>query len=121
MSFDVARLSLVTNEGIDIESRCRSIARNAVQATREAHGRGNELFTDDEAKRERMIEKILHLDLDRYTYVGDQGLVAQIQPVDAVINRVAEILEGAPEMDAVALEKNIERSTGKSSANKYKR
>lgn len=93
MSLDVARLSVVTSQDVDLESRCRSIARNAVQASRIAHGRGDALYTDDEAKRERMIEKILHLDLDRYEYDEGNKLVSDVQPNDPLINTVADILE----------------------------
>ena len=93
MSLDVARLSLVTSATVDLESRCRSIARNAVQASRVAHGRADALYTDDEAKRERMIEKILHLDLDRYNDDEGNKLVADFQPHDPLINTVADILE----------------------------
>lgn len=93
MSLDVSRLSLVTSATVDLESRCRSIARNAVQASRVAHGRADALYTDDEAKRERMIEKILHLDLDRYSNDEENKMVSDIQPNDPLINRVSNILE----------------------------
>lgn len=94
MSLDVARLSLVTSAAVDLDSRCRSIARNAVQAAREAHGRGDALYTDDEAKRESMIEKILHLEMSKYEDHGVYApLVASVQPVDPVINKALDILE----------------------------
>lgn len=93
MNLDVARLAIVTAQSVDLESRCRSIARNAVQASRIAHGRGDALYTDDEAKRERMIEKILHLDLDRYNDDEENKLVSDVQPNDPLINTVADILE----------------------------
>lgn len=91
---NVAKLNALTNSAADLESRCRSIARNAVQASREAHGRGDSLYTDDEAKRERMIEQILHLDLSKYDN-GSEGasLVAQVQPINPVIDRISDILE----------------------------
>lgn len=91
---NVSRLKSVTDQTADLESRCRSIARNAVQASREAHGRGNSLYTDDEAKRERMIEQILHLDMTKYSNDADSvSLVSQVQPVNPVIDRISEILE----------------------------
>jgi len=91
---NVSMLKAITNTDIDLDSRCRSIARNAVQAAREAHGRGASLYTDDEAKRERMIEQILHLDMTKYENVEDNGsLVAKVQPASPIINRVAEIFE----------------------------
>lgn len=84
--------------GLDLESRCRSIARNAVQASREAHGRGSFLYTDDEAKRERMIEQILRLDLTKYqNESNDASLVSSVQPANPVINRISDILEKALE------------------------
>lgn len=94
MSLDVARLSLVTSAAVDLDSRCRSIARNAVQAAREAHGRGDALYTDDEAKRESMIEKILHLEMSKYEDHGVYApLVASVQPIDPVINKALDVLE----------------------------
>lgn len=94
MSLDVARLSLVTSAAVDLDSRCRSIARNAVQAAREAHGRGDALYTDDEAKRENMIEKILHLEMSKYEDHGVYApLVASVQPIDPVINKALDVLE----------------------------
>ena len=91
---NVSRLKSVTDHTADLESRCRSIARNAVQASREAHGRGNALYTDDEAKRERMIEQILHLDMTKYDNTVDSvALVAPVQPSNPVIDRIADILE----------------------------
>ena len=84
--------------GLDLESRCRSIARNAVQASREAHGIGSSLYTDDEAKRERMIEQILRLDLSKYQdESNDASLVSTIQPASPVINKISDILEKALE------------------------
>lgn len=96
MSLDMSRLSFIS---VDLESRCRSIARNAMQASRVAHERGDALYTDDEAKRERMIEKILHLDLERYIDDETTKMVADIQPDDPLINRVSEILEKGMEKE----------------------
>jgi len=95
MSLDVTRLRAVSNDyNMDIDSRCRSIARNALQASREAHGRGNALYTDDEAKRERMIEQILRLDMSKYEgHPNDGLLVAEVQPSNPLVNKVSEILE----------------------------
>jgi hypothetical protein len=95
MSLDVSRLRAVTTDyTVDLDSRCRSIARNALQASREAHGRGTALYTDDEAKRERMIEKILRLDLTKYEgNTEDNLLVSETQTSDPLVNTVSDILE----------------------------
>jgi len=91
---NVSKLKSVTDPTSDLKSRCRSIARNAVQASREAHGRGNALYTDDEAKRERMIEEILHFDLSKYDNdVQNVSLVSQVQPINPLIDKIDNIIE----------------------------
>lgn len=120
MSLDVARLSLVTNPSVDLDSRCRSIARNAVQAAREAHGRGDALYTDDEAKRESMIEKILHLEMSKYEDNDVYApLVAAIQPIDPVINKALDVLEKGIETELMVTALPV-ADTVKSTNNKPK-
>lgn len=93
MSLDVARLSVVTGSSVDLETRCRSIARNAVQASREAHGRADAPYTDDEVRRERIIEKALALTSD-YAEGGDHApLVSAHQPNNPTMSRINDILE----------------------------
>lgn len=102
MSLDVARLSSVQAANIDLGTRCRSIARNAMQASREAHGRGNEPYTDDEADRERFIEKVLNLTAD-YPLGGDHApLVSAHQPTNPRITQINEILEKGLEAELAA-------------------
>lgn len=102
MSLDVARLALVTGASVDLETRCRSIARNAVQASREAHGRGNEPYTDDEVRRERIIEKALALSAD-YMEGGDHApLVSSHQPNNPVMGKINDILEKGLEAEIAA-------------------
>ena len=120
MSLDVARLSLVTNPSVDLDSRCRSIARNAVQAAREAHGRGDALYTDDEAKRESMIEKILHLEMSKYEDNDVYApLVASVQPIDPVINKALDVLEKGIETELMVTALPV-ADTVKSTNNKPK-
>ena len=93
MSLTVDRLQVVSGERNDLDVRCRSIARNAMQATREAHGRGNAPYTDDEVRRERVIEKALALSAD-YKQGGDHGpLVSALQPHNPAMARINDILE----------------------------
>ena len=102
MSIDVARLAVVTNASVDLETRCRSIARNAVQASREAHGRGNEPYTDDEVRRERIIERALALSAD-YAMGGDhEPLVSEFQPNNPTMARINDILEKGLEAEIAA-------------------
>lgn len=90
---DVSRLQVVTGSNVDLETRCRSIARNAMQASREAHNRANEPYTDDEVRRERIIEKALALSQD-YKAEGDHApLVSAVQPSNPTIARINDILE----------------------------
>jgi hypothetical protein len=94
MSLDVARLSVVTGSSVDLETRCRSIARNAVQASREAHGRADAPYTDDEVRRERIIEKALALAVNDYSEGGDHApLVSATQPHNPTMSRINDILE----------------------------
>lgn len=102
MSLDVARLSAVQGNNVDLHTRCRSIARNAMQASREAHGRGNEPYTDDEADRERFIEKVLNLTAD-YPMGGDHApLVSAHQPNNPRIAQISDILEKGLEAEIAA-------------------
>lgn len=101
MSLDVSRLQVVTGESVDLLVRCRSIARNAMQASREAHGRANEPYTDDEVRRERVIEKALSLAAD-YKAEGDHGpLVSSHQPHNKAISKISDILEKGLEEELI--------------------
>ena len=102
MSLDVARLSVVTGSSVDLETRCRSIARNAVQASREAHGRADAPYTDDEVRRERIIEKALALAYD-YAEGGDHApLVSAHQPNNPTMAKINDILEKGLEAEIAA-------------------
>jgi hypothetical protein len=109
MMVNVTNLKAVTSGALsesDLETRCRSIARNAVQASREAHGRGATLYTDDEAKRERMIEQILRLDLTKYGEEANHiSLVSDVQPQNKTINKIADILEKSLEEELFSPDK----------------
>ena len=104
---------------VDLERRCRSIARNAVQASREAHGRGNSLYTDDEAARESMIEQILHLELAKYDNRNMAiPLVSEVQPTSLAITKALDAYEKGLEeefsIQAMPVKETIEVVNSKS-------
>lgn len=112
MSLDVARLAVVTSSGVDLETRCRSIARNAVQASREAHGRGSEPYTDDEVRRERIIEKALALSSEYFEGGDHAPLVSAHQPHNPTMSRINDILEKGMEAEVAG---TVTANTGSNS------
>jgi len=107
------------NQIVDLERRCRSIARNAVQASREAHGRGQALYTDDEAARENMIEQILHLDIAKYDNRNPAiALVAEVQPNSLAITKALDALHKGLEeefaVSAMPIKETVETVNSKS-------
>lgn len=118
MSLDVAKLRTVTNNDIDLRSRFRSLAINVVQKAKDSMSIGSTPWTDDQAKRSRMIEEILSsIPEPEEGDNNNDALVAKVQPSDPVVNKIAEILESGIEAELRKIEPTTQ-VTVKASNNK---